>query len=511
MQSYAENGQDVHLLTKVYPSSRRGYFVDVGAYDGVEMSNTLLLEQNGWKGLCIEPHPRAFDKLIRSRRCVCSPFAAFNVDDSEISLSADPVGDQSTIVINETTGTGSFPIIKIPTKKLSTLLRENGAPAYIEYLSIDTEGSEYDILSAHDFTLYRFGYVCVDWNADDTNRQRLKTLLESKGYTLARSIGQDDEYKWMGKRGVLMNLPRDACSVYETGVQVYNTLRKSNAFHLEYCERFPFEYVGYDFVIVNGPLFMAKNNWARPQFFKNIGKVSFAIVTEMGLDDTLLDARTLASGYDFYIVLDPSINSVSDNKTLIFPRPLDSAPDTTVGFSADSPIVIGSFGFPTWGKRWDLIVEQVNKEFDVATVRFNIPNSRLVSDSQTLVEAIKSSCLEKITKPGITLEITSLNMSKHELVNWCAQNTVNCFLYSRDQVYTCGLASAADQAISSGRPLLVTGDKTFRHIHPYLPVFPDIDIRAAIATTQPGVEQMREAWSSDAFLARFEAALGGVF
>jgi hypothetical protein len=230
----------------------------------------------------------------------------------------------------------------------------------------------------------------------------------------------------------------------------------------------------------------------------------------MGLDDTLLDARTVASGYDFYIVLDPSINTASDN-VLIFPRPLDSGPDATVGFSADSSVVIGSFGFPTWGKRWDLIVEQVNKEFDVATVRFNIPKSRLVADSHYLVEAIKTSCLEKITKPGITLEITSLNMSKQELVNWCAQNTVNCFLYSRDQVYTCGLASAADQAISSGRPLLVTGDKTFRHIHPYLPVFPDIDIRAAITTTQPGVAQMRETWSSNAFVLRFEAALGSVF
>ncbi|MGI8984553.1 MAG: FkbM family methyltransferase, partial [Acidimicrobiales bacterium] len=69
---HSQYGQDQFLDNEVFRGQRGGVFVDVGANDGVSFSNTLLLErERGWRGLCIEPHPRAFEQLVRNRTCDC--------------------------------------------------------------------------------------------------------------------------------------------------------------------------------------------------------------------------------------------------------------------------------------------------------------------------------------------------------------------------------------------------------------------------------------------------------
>src|SRR4051794_23562842 len=54
-----------------FRGKRDGFFVDIGAYDGVTISNTYSLEQIGWKGICIEPVPSVFETLRQKRRCDC--------------------------------------------------------------------------------------------------------------------------------------------------------------------------------------------------------------------------------------------------------------------------------------------------------------------------------------------------------------------------------------------------------------------------------------------------------
>ncbi len=180
---------------------------------------------------------------------------------------------------------------------------------------------------------------------------------------------------------------------------------------------------------------------------------------------------------------------------------------TVSNYPNGDEVIVGSFGLATFGKHWELIVEEVNKEFDIAKIRFNIPFATFVPDSKQRVEMIAGACKDRITKPGITLEITSNVMSRQELVDWCSENTINCFFYFRDNVYTTGLSAVIDQAIASGRPLLVTKDKTFRHVHPYVSVYPDIGIRDAILHTQQGVLEMRNAWHRQTFLSKFEKVL----
>jgi len=201
------------------------------------------------------------------------------------------------------------------------------------------------------------------------------------------------------------------------------------------------------------------------------------------------------------MVLDPSI---PETETILsFPRPLDILP--TKEKQPDSSIpIIGSFGLPTDYKAWDQIVERVNQEFDEAIIRFHIPYATHVPGSDKRIRTIISQCEKHITKPKIQFEITQDVMSRQDLLNWCAENTINCFFYFRCHILIFGLAAVTDQAIASGKPLLVTSDRTFRHIHPYIPYFPDIGIREAIEKTREGVLKMRALWSAEKFLEKFE-------
>ena len=69
MESYSQHGQDLYVYETFFKNSAaKGCFVEIGAYDGVTLSNTLLFERHlGWSGLCIEPLPSAFEKLRTNR------------------------------------------------------------------------------------------------------------------------------------------------------------------------------------------------------------------------------------------------------------------------------------------------------------------------------------------------------------------------------------------------------------------------------------------------------------
>jgi FkbM family methyltransferase len=191
--------QDRHVLS-VYNNKRNGYFIEIGAYDGIESSNTYVLEKDfGWNGICIECNPRFYNTLINSRNCLKSDNAIYNIDGREMEF-YDSGGYAGLVETNNHKHIINDPKIIVKTKKLVTLLDEIKAPSFIEYLSLDTEGSEYEILKEHNFDKYKFGYICVEHNRIEKNRKAIRELLESKGYIFKRENGDsywgiiDDEY-----------------------------------------------------------------------------------------------------------------------------------------------------------------------------------------------------------------------------------------------------------------------------------------------------------------------------
>lgn len=190
-------GQDKHVIENIYKNKKNGYFVEIGAYDGLEMSNTFLLEKlYNWKGICVECNPIYFSKLVQNRPdCYNCEYGVFNNDDKILSFINDDTGGCSGFVeTNSHTHILNKNIIEVKTKKLTTILEMYNAPNFIDFLSLDTEGSEFDILNAHDFEKYLFGYICVEHNFIEKNRTRIRELLERKGYIFYRENNVDDDY-----------------------------------------------------------------------------------------------------------------------------------------------------------------------------------------------------------------------------------------------------------------------------------------------------------------------------
>lgn len=199
MESKSQFGQDLHVVD-FYKGKRNGYFVEVGAYDGVESSNTYILEKSfGWDGICIECNPKFYSKLVTSRSCKLFDCAVYNENDKVMEF-FDSGGYAGLVETNNHSHILNDPIIKVKTKTLTTILEEANAPSFIEYLSLDTEGSEFEILNAHDFDKFKFGFICVEHNRIEKNRSKIRDLLLSKGYIFKGENGDsrwgiiDDEY-----------------------------------------------------------------------------------------------------------------------------------------------------------------------------------------------------------------------------------------------------------------------------------------------------------------------------
>ncbi len=67
-------------ILKFFNNKTNGFFVDIGAYDGIAISNTKLLEDIGWDGICIEPHPKVYERLVKNRTCKKINCALWNED-----------------------------------------------------------------------------------------------------------------------------------------------------------------------------------------------------------------------------------------------------------------------------------------------------------------------------------------------------------------------------------------------------------------------------------------------
>ncbi|MCA9329774.1 FkbM family methyltransferase [Candidatus Saccharibacteria bacterium] len=197
--SYAQLHQDRDVL-EYLKDKRNGYFVDVGALDGKHISNTYLLEKEyGWTGLCCEANPTTFKKLVKTRSCACIDGAMYSIDGLELEFTcADALSgitthqDTPNVAHQQKIAAGSK--IKVRTRTLTSVLDSCGAPAHIDYLSIDTEGSEMEILQGIDFTRYTFGFIDLEHNYVQPRRQQMHLFLKSKGYRHYKANQWDDYY-----------------------------------------------------------------------------------------------------------------------------------------------------------------------------------------------------------------------------------------------------------------------------------------------------------------------------
>jgi FkbM family methyltransferase len=199
LPTYAQLKQDTRVVEH-YQSKKGGYYVDIGAHDGLSFSNTYLLDRAyGWTGICVEPLPDVFQQLINNRKnAICVQAAIFNRSELKLDFTTADMfsGIVGYIDCHEEGKTAQT--IKVNTLSMTDLLKRCNAPHWIEYLTIDTEGSELEVLQSIDYSNYRFGLIHIEHNYVEPRRSLMRKLLQSQGYVHSREIQWDDEYIWVG-------------------------------------------------------------------------------------------------------------------------------------------------------------------------------------------------------------------------------------------------------------------------------------------------------------------------
>jgi len=164
-----------------------GYFVEFGATNGLALSNTLLMEKHfGWSGILAEPARRWHEELRKNRSVHIETSCVWRESGRKLGFNETDIGEYSTI--DDYSGSDMHAGLRVggsryevETISLIDLLRKYGAPSTVDYLSIDTEGSEYEILKAIDFEQYRFRVITCEHNFTPA-REKVFDLLSEHGY-----------------------------------------------------------------------------------------------------------------------------------------------------------------------------------------------------------------------------------------------------------------------------------------------------------------------------------------
>lgn len=196
MSYNSQIGQDAWVHS-VLGNKQNGYFIELGACDGLLYSNTLFFENVlNWNGICIEPNDIYFEELKKNRKCnVSNDLASANEGD----IVNFAICESASGVIDENIGpfTKKDNCIIKTTTTLGKILDRFNSPKIIDYLSLDVEGHEYNILSTFPFDKYTFRCITVEHNEPHVGpkqRMMIRDILEKNGYKFVK--GNDDVHNW---------------------------------------------------------------------------------------------------------------------------------------------------------------------------------------------------------------------------------------------------------------------------------------------------------------------------
>jgi len=184
-RSRSQLRQDLFVLSQL-DMKRGGYFVEFGAADGETLSNTHLLEKEfGWNGVLAEPAQSFHNHLKKTRTCDIDTRLIWETSGVTVSFAENRELLRSAMESPVRTSKKRSRHLQrrytVETVSLLDLLRQHGSPSHIDYLSIDVEGAEFQILQRFDFSEYEFGLISVE-HAYRKDRAEILDLLSAHGY-----------------------------------------------------------------------------------------------------------------------------------------------------------------------------------------------------------------------------------------------------------------------------------------------------------------------------------------
>ena len=188
--SKSQLGQDLFVLSQL-GFKRNGFFVEFGATNGIDFSNTHLMETKfDWNGILAEPAKLWHSSLNKNRSASIEVDCVWKTSGETLlfnEVNDGNGGELSTINSFSSsdhhyqTRKTSSNKYKVNTISLNDMLEKYNAPKNIDYLSIDTEGSEYEILKTFDFDKYKVKIITCEHNYSPT-RNKVQSLLSANGY-----------------------------------------------------------------------------------------------------------------------------------------------------------------------------------------------------------------------------------------------------------------------------------------------------------------------------------------
>ena len=142
------------------------------------------------QGICVDPFPRNFEK----RTCNLHRHAVASSKRNVTFVMADVLGGISEHLGSHKEETKDSDRMVLETALLHDLLEKSNAPPFIDYFSLDTEGSEKEILESFPFWKYNFGLISVEHNLEEPKRSQIRSILSKNGYRFHKSAGLDDWY-----------------------------------------------------------------------------------------------------------------------------------------------------------------------------------------------------------------------------------------------------------------------------------------------------------------------------
>ena len=179
-------------LIAAFFGPRRGYFVEVGANEPRARSQTFHLEQAGWTGLLIEPQPALAAQLRAERSAKVFAVACSAPENAGRALPLHVAGPLSSLDrARMAPGAAPEAVIEVPARTLDSVLEEAGAPEGFDFLSIDVEGHELEVLRGFDIKRWRPRLILLEDHVADLSKHR---YLKTAGYRIVRRYENNGWY-----------------------------------------------------------------------------------------------------------------------------------------------------------------------------------------------------------------------------------------------------------------------------------------------------------------------------
>jgi FkbM family methyltransferase len=225
----SHTGQDA-WVAEVLRFKRDGFFLDFGGFEGLLHSNTFYLEKClGWQGLLVEPNPKPYRSACAVRSCVTINAALYPESRKSIEFT-DSHGYSSLLEYQdddsnrETRKAISKGLIHVDTINPTELMDRFSVPEHVDYLSLDVEGAELDVVINIDFEKYRIALLSIEHNHEKDRQEAIRRHMAGYGYQVIEHWNDDLFYNLANLDVVARNGYVDPVMAQQIVIQSYSMI-----------------------------------------------------------------------------------------------------------------------------------------------------------------------------------------------------------------------------------------------------------------------------------------------